>query len=44
MNDLVNKGVIEVYEPLMDTPGSYSAQFEHVSYCLLSEVGNANIE
>ncbi|KAH8432449.1 uncharacterized protein LDX57_010085 [Aspergillus melleus] len=29
MNDLVNKGVVDVYEPLIDTPGSYSAQFEH---------------
>lgn len=31
MNDLANKGVVEVYEPLLDIPGSYSAQFEHVS-------------
>lgn len=30
MNQLANKGVVEVYAPLMDAEGSYSAQFEHV--------------
>ncbi|BCR86305.1 uncharacterized protein ACHE_30292A [Aspergillus chevalieri] len=29
MNQLANKGVVEVYAPLMDVEGSYSAQFEH---------------
>lgn len=30
MNNLVSQGVIDVYPPLMDIEGSYSAQFEHV--------------
>lgn len=30
MNQLASKGVVEVYAPLMDVEGSYSAQFEHV--------------
>lgn len=30
MNNLVSNGVIDVYPPLMDIPGSFSAQFEHV--------------
>ena len=30
MNNLVSQGVIDVHVPLMDIPGSYSAQFEHV--------------
>lgn len=34
MNQLASKGVVEVYTPLMDIEGSYSAQFEHV--CLVS--------
>ncbi|KIW74624.1 methionine aminopeptidase 2-1 [Fonsecaea pedrosoi CBS 271.37] len=29
MNSLVSNGIVECYLPLMDTPGSYSAQFEH---------------
>ncbi|KIW28671.1 methionine aminopeptidase 2-1 [Cladophialophora immunda] len=29
MNCLVSNGIVESYEPLMDIPGSYSAQFEH---------------
>lgn len=32
MNQLANKGVVEVYAPLMDVEGSYSAQFEHVCF------------
>jgi methionyl aminopeptidase len=32
MNHLVQQGVVEEYGPLMDVKGSYSAQFEHVSY------------
>lgn len=31
MNNLASQGVVEVYPPLMDVKGSYSAQFEHVS-------------
>lgn len=31
MNNLASQGVVEVYPPLMDVAGSYSAQFEHVS-------------
>ncbi|KAJ9492539.1 hypothetical protein VN97_g690 [Penicillium thymicola] len=29
MNNLVSNGYVEVYQPLMDVKGSYSAQFEH---------------
>lgn len=29
INCLVANGILESYPPLMDTPGSYSAQFEH---------------
>ncbi|KAL3454647.1 peptidase M24, structural domain-containing protein [Aspergillus insuetus] len=29
MNSLVNHGIVDVYPPLMDIKGSYSAQFEH---------------
>ncbi|KAJ4366486.1 hypothetical protein N0V83_008122 [Neocucurbitaria cava] len=31
MRSLVQSGLIECYEPLVDVPGSYIAQFEHVS-------------
>lgn len=30
MNHLASQGLVEVYPPLMDIEGSYSAQFEHV--------------
>lgn len=30
MNNLASQGIVEVYQPLMDIEGSYSAQFEHV--------------
>lgn len=30
LNCLVSNGVLEPYRPLVDVPGSYSAQFEHV--------------
>ncbi|OAQ78176.1 methionine aminopeptidase 2 [Purpureocillium lilacinum] len=29
LNCLVSKGILEPHQPLMDIPGSYSAQFEH---------------
>ncbi|KAK7414436.1 hypothetical protein QQX98_006715 [Neonectria punicea] len=29
LNCLVSNGILQSYEPLMDIPGSYSAQFEH---------------
>ncbi|KAJ5142434.1 Winged helix-turn-helix transcription repressor DNA-binding [Penicillium bovifimosum] len=29
MNNLVSNGYVELYQPLMDVKGSYSAQFEH---------------
>ncbi|KAL3456505.1 MetAP 2-2 [Aspergillus heterothallicus] len=29
MNSLVNQGIVDVYPPLIDVKGSYSAQFEH---------------
>jgi methionyl aminopeptidase len=31
MRSLVSHGIVEQYEPLVDVPGSYVAQFEHVS-------------
>lgn len=31
MRSLVSNGIVNVYEPLVDVPGSYVAQFEHVS-------------
>jgi methionine aminopeptidase len=31
MRALVNSGIVESYAPLVDVPGSYIAQFEHVS-------------
>ncbi|KAJ5157147.1 Methionine aminopeptidase [Penicillium canariense] len=37
MNNLVSQGVVEMYQPLMDIEGSYSAQFEHTF--LLRESG-----
>ncbi|KAL2821785.1 peptidase M24, structural domain-containing protein [Aspergillus cavernicola] len=29
MNSLVSQGIVDVYEPLLDVKGSYSAQYEH---------------
>ncbi|KAJ5126546.1 hypothetical protein N7448_007325 [Penicillium atrosanguineum] len=29
MNNLASQGIVEIYSPLMDSEGSYSAQFEH---------------
>jgi len=31
MKSLIEQGAVECYEPLIDIPGSYVAQFEHVS-------------
>jgi hypothetical protein len=31
MRSLISNGIVECYGPLVDTPGSYVAQFEHVS-------------
>ena len=31
MRSLVSSGIVEAYGPLVDVPGSYVAQFEHVS-------------
>jgi methionyl aminopeptidase len=31
MRSLVSNGIVQSYEPLVDVPGSYVAQFEHVS-------------
>ena len=31
MRSLVSNGIVESYEPMVDVPGSYVAQFEHVS-------------
>ncbi|KAK9388249.1 peptidase M24, structural domain-containing protein [Lipomyces mesembrius] len=36
MNNLASQGVVEVYPPLMDIEGSYSAQFEHLILFRLS--------
>jgi methionyl aminopeptidase len=32
MRSLVSNGVVQTYGPLVDVPGSYVAQFEHVSW------------
>lgn len=34
MRELVERGIVEEYAPLVDIPGSYVAQFEHVSIFL----------
>ena len=34
MRSLVSNGIVESYGPLVDVPGSYVAQFEHVSMIL----------
>lgn len=31
MKSLLSEGIVDYYEPLIDIPGSYVAQFEHVS-------------
>jgi methionyl aminopeptidase len=31
MKSLIDQGIVEYYEPLVDIPGSKVAQFEHVS-------------
>jgi methionyl aminopeptidase len=31
MRSLISNSIVECYEPLVDVPGSYVAQFEHVS-------------
>lgn len=41
LNNLVNTGIVQDYPPLIDKKGSYTAQFEHVSFvdefhCLLA--------
>ncbi|CAG8254650.1 unnamed protein product [Penicillium salamii] len=37
MNHLASNDIVEVYRPLMDVEGSYSAQFEHACTILLRE-------
>jgi hypothetical protein len=32
LNNLVSSGIVEAYPPLVDKKGSYTAQFEHVSF------------
>lgn len=32
LNSLVANGIVESYPPLVDKKGSYTAQFEHVSF------------
>lgn len=39
MNYLASKGIVEVYPPLMDVEGSYSAQFEHVCFPAIYGIG-----
>ena len=34
LNNLVSSGIVEAYPPLCDVKGSYTAQFEHVSFSL----------
>jgi methionyl aminopeptidase len=38
MHSLVKNGIVEAYAPLVDVPGSYIAQFEHVSSGPLNRV------
>jgi methionyl aminopeptidase len=35
LNNLVSAGIVQDYPPLCDIKGSYTAQFEHVRFCLL---------
>jgi methionyl aminopeptidase len=43
MRSLVSNGIVESYGPLVDIPGSYVAQFEHVSMgCMLRAEKYAN--
>lgn len=37
LNSLVNSGIVEAYPPLCDKKGSYTAQFEHVSFNFSSD-------
>lgn len=39
MKSLVQSGVVECYGPLVDVPGSYVAQFEHVGHVSLGFLG-----
>jgi methionyl aminopeptidase len=32
LNNLVQSGIVQDYPPLCDIKGSYTAQYEHVSY------------
>jgi hypothetical protein len=32
MRNLIDNGIVESYAPLIDIKGSYTAQFEHVSF------------
>ena len=32
MRNLIDNGIVESYAPLVDVKGSYTAQFEHVSF------------
>lgn len=36
LNNLVQSGIVEAYPPLVDKKGSYTAQFEHVSFVVSS--------
>jgi methionyl aminopeptidase len=38
MRTLVNSGLVQAYAPLVDVPGSFIAQFEHVSSALSTNV------
>lgn len=41
MNSLISNGIVDSYQPLADIPGSYTAQFEHVSSPPNQTVGEA---
>lgn len=32
MRNLIDNGIVDAYAPLVDIKGSYTAQFEHVSF------------
>lgn len=39
MRKLTQSGIVNVYAPLVDVQGSYTAQFEHVSQIFLYKLG-----
>lgn len=45
MNSLISHGIVQKYEPLVDIPGSYTAQWEHVCIeSLLTSLSELTVE